>query len=68
MEGVDAAARAESRRRPARWAGFKPPILRSTSTIVVKLCWYLYVYRDRWRREERGQSGEEWSEERESVV
>lgn len=53
VEGVDAAARAESRRRPARWAGFKPPILRSTSTIVVKLCWYLYVYRERWRREER---------------
>lgn len=40
VEGVDAAARAESRRRPARWAGFRPPILRSTSTIVVM---YLFM-------------------------
>lgn len=32
----DAAARAESRRRPATWAGFRPVILRSTSTIVVQ--------------------------------
>ena len=30
-----AAARAERRRKPAIWAGFRPVILRSTSTIVV---------------------------------
>lgn len=29
------AARADRRRRPAAWAGFRPVILRSTSTIVV---------------------------------
>lgn len=38
VEGVEAeaaaAALAESRRRPATWAGFRPVILRSTSTIV----------------------------------
>ena len=31
--GTDA-ARADRRRRPAMWAGFRPVILRSTSTIV----------------------------------
>ena len=37
-----AAARAESRRRPATWAGFRPVILRSTSTIVFpKKVWLL---------------------------
>lgn len=33
--GGAAAARAERRRRPAIWAGFRPVILRSTSTIVI---------------------------------
>lgn len=37
-----AAARAERRRRPATWAGFRPVILRSTSTIVFqKKVWFL---------------------------
>ena len=37
-----AAARAESRRRPATWAGLRPVILRSTSTIVFpKKVWLL---------------------------
>ena len=37
-----AAARAERRRRPATWAGFRPVILRSTSTIVFpKKVWLL---------------------------
>ena len=31
------AARAERRRRPAMWAGFRPAILRSTSTIVKRV-------------------------------
>lgn len=31
-----AAARAERRRKPAIWAGLRPVILRSTSTIVVQ--------------------------------
>ncbi|KAF5791730.1 hypothetical protein HanXRQr2_Chr09g0398111 [Helianthus annuus] len=35
VEGDDAAALAERRRRPARCAGFKPLILRSTSTILL---------------------------------
>lgn len=34
--GVVAAARAERRRRAAMWAGFRPVILRSTSTMVVE--------------------------------
>lgn len=37
-EEEDEAARADNRRRPAMWAGFRPAILRSTSTIVVLYC------------------------------
>ena len=33
--GGAAEARAERRRRPATWAGFRPVILRSTSTMVI---------------------------------
>ena len=47
VEGVGAAAaRAERRRRPATWAGFRPVILRSTSTMVMFfVLGFLEIYR-----------------------